>query len=65
MTWDKADMMRRLPMLLLAGLTVAACTPTVRVEVAPINIYAKLDADVRLKLDKEVQTLIQQNPNLF
>lgn len=44
---------------------VAGCTPTVRVEVAPINIYAKLDADVRIQLDKEVQTAIQQNPNLF
>jgi len=41
------------------------CTPTVRVEVAPINIYARLDADVRVRLDQEVQTLIQQNPNLF
>jgi hypothetical protein len=37
----------------------------VRVKVDPINIYAKLDADVRVRLDKEVQTLIQQNPNLF
>jgi hypothetical protein len=45
--------------------TLGACTPTIRVEVAPINIYAKLDADVRIKLDKEVQTAIQQNPNLF
>jgi hypothetical protein len=44
---------------------LSACTPTIRVEVAPINIYAKLDADVRIKLDKEVQTAIQQNPNLF
>jgi hypothetical protein len=42
-----------------------ACTPTVRVEVAPINIYARLDADVRVRLDQEVQSLIQQNPNLF
>ena len=42
-----------------------ACTPTVRVEVAPINIYARLDADVRVRLDQEVQNLIQQNPNLF
>jgi hypothetical protein len=48
-----------------AGALVAACTPTVKVEVAPINIYAKLDADVRVRLDKEVQELIQQNPNLF
>jgi len=46
-------------------LTLPGCTPTVRVEVAPINIYARLDADVRVRLDQEVQTLIQQNPNLF
>ena len=45
--------------------TLGACTPTIRVEVAPINIYAKLDADVRVRLDKEVQTAIQQNPDLF
>ena len=48
-----------------ALVSLSACTPTIRVEVAPINIYAKLDADVRIKLDKEVQTAIQQNPDLF
>ena len=47
----------------LAG--IVGCAPTIRVQVAPINIYAKLDADVRVRLDKEVQSLIQQNPNLF
>ena len=46
-------------------IALGACTPTIRVEVAPINIYAKLDADVRIKLDNEVQSAIQQNPNLF
>lgn len=46
-------------------IVVGACTPTIKVEVAPINIYAKLDADVRIKLDKEVQSAIKQNPNLF
>ena len=45
--------------------TLGACTPTIRVEVAPINIYAKLDADVRVRLDREVQSVITQNPNLF
>ncbi|MGA0606308.1 YnbE family lipoprotein [Phenylobacterium sp. VNQ135] len=49
----------------LALLTLGACTPTVRVEVAPINIYAKLDADVRLRLDEDVKNLIQKNPELF
>ena len=49
--------------LTTAGL--AACSPTVTVDVKPITIYAKLDADVRLRLDEEVKALIQKNPNLF
>ncbi|MCR5877897.1 YnbE family lipoprotein [Phenylobacterium sp. J367] len=51
--------------IVLGGLGLAACTPTVRVQVEPITIYAKLDADVRLRLDEEVKALIQKNPNLF
>lgn len=44
---------------------VGGCTPTINVKVAPISIYAKLDANIRIKLDREVETAIQQNPNLF
>ena len=51
--------------ILLLGLVPAACAPTVTVDVKPITIYAKLDADVRLRLDQEVKDLIQKNPNLF
>ena len=51
--------------ILLLGLVPAACAPTVTVDVKPITIYAKLDADVRLRLDQEVTDLIQKNPNLF
>jgi len=58
-------MRRQTAWAVAALLLTGACAPTIRVEVAPINIYAKLDADVRVRLDKEVQTLIQQNPNLF
>lgn len=43
----------------------AACTPTVHLKVDPIQIYAKLDADVRIRLDEELRTLLQENPNLF
>jgi hypothetical protein len=56
---------RTLVLALSSTALLAACTPTIKVEVAPINIYAKLDADVRVRLDKEVQTAIQQNPDLF
>jgi len=48
-----------------AAVALGGCSPTVRVQVDPINIYAKLDADVRVRLDQEVQSLIQQNPDLF
>jgi hypothetical protein len=58
---------RTLPLVALAAVACAgaACAPTVHVDVKPITIYAKLDADIRLHLDKDVQKLIQQNPDLF
>jgi hypothetical protein len=49
----------------LSGVALAACAPTIHVDVKPITIYAKLDADVRVKLDEDVKALIQQHPNLF
>lgn len=62
--------MKRLGVFLAGGLFASmlgatGCTPTINVKVEPISIYAKLDADIRIKLDKEVQSAIQQNPNLF
>jgi hypothetical protein len=48
-----------------AALPLGACTPTIKLEVAPIQIYAKLDADIRVKLDRELQDLLRDNPNLF
>lgn len=49
----------------LVAVTAGACTPTVRLQVDPIQIYAKLDADVRVRLDRELEQLLQENPNLF
>ncbi len=49
----------------IAAVAIAACTPTVRLQVDPIQIYAKLDADVRVRLDRELQDLLAENPNLF
>jgi hypothetical protein len=50
---------------MLGALALAACAPTLHVDVKPITIYAKLDADVRLRLDDDVKALILKNPNLF
>ena len=57
---------RRLLIPALCALpALSACAPTLHVDVAPITIYAKLDANVRLSLDKDVMALIEKNPNLF
>ena len=50
---------------LIAAVGASACTPTVRLQVDHIQIYAKLHADVRVRLDKELQDLLIENPNLF
>lgn len=47
----------------------AGCTPTVKVE-APdkpivINLNVKIEQEVRVKIDRDVDTLLQDNPDLF
>jgi hypothetical protein len=53
----------------VAATSLAACTPTVKVE-APdkpivINLNVKIEQEVRVKVDRDVDTLLQDNPNLF
>lgn len=60
----------RLAFLLSAPLLMAAaCTPTVRVaapqEPITINLNVNISGDVRVRLDKEVDDLIADNPDLF
>ena len=63
-------MTRALPIALTAAAILAsACTPTIKVE-APdkpitINLNVKIDQEVRVKLDREVEDLIADNPDLF
>jgi hypothetical protein len=57
--------MKKMLFAACAAATLGACTPTIKVEVAPITMTARLDADVRVTLDKEVQNAIKQNPVLF
>ena len=52
----------------IAGLA-AGCTPTVKVE-APdkpivINLNVKIEQEVRVKVDRDVDDLLQNNPDLF
>ncbi len=48
---------------------LTGCNPTVKVD-APdkpivINLNIKIEQEVRVKVDKDVDTLVNQNPNLF
>lgn len=56
------------PAVLLLGV-LAACQPSVQVK-APekpitINLNVKLDAEVRVKLEKQAEEDIQSNPDIF
>jgi hypothetical protein len=58
--------------VLLAGAGVAAlvaCTPTVRIEPSDkpikIDLNVNITQEVRVILDKEVEDLIADNPDLF
>ncbi len=51
------------------SLFMSGCMPTVRIE-APdrpieINLNVKIDQEVRVRLDKDVEDLITSNPDLF
>ncbi len=59
---------------LLAGaaplaLALFGCNPTVKVE-APdkpivINLNVKIEQEVRIKIDRDVENLLQENPDIF
>jgi hypothetical protein len=55
--------------LVLAASVLAACQPTVKVE-APekpivINLNVKIEQEVRVKIDREVEDLLKTQPDLF
>ena len=55
--------------LLLAGITTAACQPTVQLK-APdkpivINLNVKIEREVRVKIEREVEDLLRERKDLF
>lgn len=49
--------------------SLAACQPTVKVEVPDkpivINLNVKVEQEIRVRVEKEVENLIKKNPDLF
>lgn len=55
--------------VVMAALALAACQPTVKVE-APdkpivINLNVKIEQEVRVKIDRDVEELLKSNPDIF
>jgi hypothetical protein len=56
-------------MFFTAGLLVTSCTPTIKVE-APsqpitINLNVKIEHEIRIKVDKELDQLFKSEDDLF
>ena len=61
--------MKRISLILLTTIMVAACTPTVQLQ-APekpivINLNVKIEQEVRVKVDRELDNVLAKNPDLF
>jgi hypothetical protein len=62
-------MFRILALLAVTGVVTAACTPTV--QVAPpdkpitINLNVKIEHEIRVKVEKELDTVISKESGLF
>ena len=53
----------------ISAILLAACQPTVKVE-APdkpivINLNVKIEQEVRVKIDRDVEELLKSNPDIF
>jgi len=59
----------RATMLLLAGLMIGGCSPTVKVQ-APdkpitINMNIKIDHEIRVKVDRDIDNALNKRTDIF
>lgn len=72
MIWTKVAAMEICRAALLTGgiaVAMAACSPTIKVE-APdkpieINLNVKIEQEIRVKVDRDLDDLLANNPDLF
>ena len=62
-------MFKQLAILAAAGVCLSACSPTV--QIAPpdkpitINLNVKIDHEIRIKVDRELESLFEEDNGLF
>ncbi|MFC6669314.1 YnbE family lipoprotein [Marinobacterium aestuariivivens] len=64
------DIRQRLGALALAGIgLIVGCTPTVQIatpsEPITINLNVKIEHEILVKVDREIDELLQENSDLF
>lgn len=61
--------MKRLLLIMLLFGTVSACTPTVQVaapkEPIEINLNVKIEHEIRIQVDKELEGLFDEESDIF
>ena len=64
-----AVLLRCIIMFCLAGILAASCTPTIKVETPSepitINLNVKIEHEIRIKVDKELDELFKTEDDLF
>ncbi|MFA5630025.1 MAG: YnbE family lipoprotein [Porticoccaceae bacterium] len=63
------DLITKAAAVLACTMMLAACTPTVKVE-APsepitINLNVKIDHEIRVKVDKDLENIFSEDSDLF
>ncbi len=62
-------MLKKISILLTLFFTIAACTPRVELAVPEkpitINLNVKIDHEIRVKIDKELDELFSEDSGLF
>jgi len=69
MTRYQSNTAVRFSAVLAVALFVAGCNPTVKIE-APdkpieINLNVKIEQEIRIKVDRDLDQLLADNPDLF
>jgi len=61
--------MHRLPLIIMLATAMLACTPKVKVEPPDepitINLNVKIEHDIRVKVDKELEDVFSKDSELF
>ncbi|MGA1342682.1 MAG: YnbE family lipoprotein [Hyphomonas sp.] len=61
--------LKRYLLVAASAAALSACTPTLRIEPSDkpirIDLNVRIDQEVRIRLDREVEDLIASHPDLF